>query len=291
MSPHQMLILPGNEAFTVGPTSLRRLQNTRREAGYYSYDGRRMLYDTLGVFDPVDIGIFPAIADFAEENKSALSDFNSFTGGGVTAVTNRTGKFHKALRELDVLAMQAAQAPASQRAALRSQFNAAHTQLNKQFAQELRMLVGSRGYINRYSPFLHKRSAYRQAQKLNARGRSLPLMGQPEMRKLMTVMESAKWAGRGILVIDLASRSHTVANSENKSRAVAREATGFGVSTLTAGLTYSAGVYVGLALGPWGLVALVVAAGAAAVAGDYFGKSAFDGIENRIRQRRPLVRR
>ena len=289
--PHQLLIVPNSDSTPTNPHELRMLKNAQREASYYSAEGRRMLYDTLGVFEPQDLNIFPAIADFAEENKSQLSDFNSFTGGGVAAVTSHAGNFKDALKKLDTLATQAARAPAAQRLTFRNQFNAAHADLNRRFAQELHMLVNNRGYINRYSPFLHQRSAYRQAQKLNAKSRTLPLMNQPEMAKLMRVMESAKWAGRGILVIDIASRSHTVANSDNKARETVREVVGLGFSTGLALATYSVGASVAIAIGPFGVIALIVASGAAAVLGDYGGKEIFDYLESGVSKRRPLARR
>jgi hypothetical protein len=103
----------------------------------------------------------------------------------------------------------------------------------------------------------------------------------------MRIVSSAKWAGRGILALDLISRGYTVYTSNNWKRELLREPMGFGMSADFAWGAYALSSTALLLLGPWGLVLLLIVAGIGAVAGGYVGKGIFDTLERSVYQ--PLM--
>ena len=250
-------------------------------------DQRAVLYDTLGELEPEEVINLLAILDFLEKNQSILSDLNTYNGGGIAAVTSRSNKFHQAIKELDQLLMQGAKASPNQKPLLRTQIKSAYAKMNQQFATEIKLLTQKNGYVNRYHPLIKQRQGWKIANKLAKRGRSMPLLNHADTPKLMRIMSSAKWVGRGVLVLDLVSRGYTIYNSSNPQRAFLRESMGLGLSTGFAWGVYALSSSALLLLGPWGLVLLLIVAGAAAVAGDYAGKGLFDTLETNVY--RPLM--
>ncbi|MBN4080664.1 hypothetical protein JYT31_03265, partial [Beggiatoa alba] len=194
---------------------------------------------------------------------------------------------------LDNLLIQGAkkeQANPANKMKYRAEARTAYAKLNQQFGQELKLLVrGKGGYSNSMHPLINTRQGWKIANRRARKGRSMPLLNHPDMRKLTRVMGSAKWLGRGVLVVDLVSRGHNVLTSQNRTLEFFREATGYAFSAGSALAVYGFGASMSLILGPWGLVLIIIAAGVGAVIGDTIGKGIFDLVDSSIRGMTPLL--
>ncbi|MCC5809111.1 MAG: hypothetical protein JJU06_01960 [Ectothiorhodospiraceae bacterium] len=240
-------------------------------------DDRDKLHTALTELGPGVMDMLMSIEQLSRRHATTFNDVNTYAIGATAIATRRLGDFGTALARYEQKLKATAPGSNPGRAQLQSA-SAEFRNLQHNFALELKALANSNRYAGwMYPPY----SSWAGGLEAAARNPQAPLADLGEVRRLKRILKATRNVGRGLLVVDLASRGNSVMRSDNPLKQSGEEASSFGTSAAFVWGAYRVtmfGMRFLLVSTPYGWLVIIgsLAIGAlAAYAGDWAGRAGY----------------
>lgn len=231
-------------------------------------DQRQLLDEALGIVGGEQLAaLAQMLADYGLYG--AAGDTNTFGAASLGHAVSQASGFHNAVLKVDDALAAYAAAPTGRRHAAKQAVETAYRKLHADFRSELNHYVARQGRARtvRRHPLMNSTRGMNMAR---SGSRTLPLGTHPNLRPVQLLMQHGRVIGRGMIALDIGFRARNIwrvrRGGGNWHRTIAGE---FGGLALSLAMGYA----VGLLLGPFGLIIILLAVGATAVAFDHIGRS------------------